>query len=710
QVPAGQWTIMRFGFTTSGAHVSTSSGKWKGRVIDYMSARSFNRYWDSHVEPLLEMIGPLAGTTLRYLQTDSWELGGINWSDDFALEFQRRRGYALYKYLPVIGGKIIDSRSRSNAFLADFRKTIGECIAENHYKVFAERAKKFRLGIQSESAGPHAAPIDGLKNYGYSELMMSEFWSPSPHRSRDEDRFFVKQAASAAQIYGRRLVGAESFTTIGRHWNDVPWQTMKPPFDREACSGLNLVFLHTFTCSPVEMGKPGQEYFAGTHLNRNITWWDFAGEVFDYFKRCQYLLQRGYVATEVLYYYGDHVPNIGHLKAFDPARVLPGYDYDLINEDRLLALEFREGLIRLPHGHGYKLLVLPAHGVMSLAALRKVNQLVNAGALVLGPRPRLVSLAGGQAAADEFNRSVTDLWGPSDIPKGERTSGKGKIFWGSTGEEVLAKIAMPADVIIEKSRSSDAFDFIHRREPGMDIYFVSSQNPAQTSASFSFRIDDRMPELFDALTGRVATPLKWRIDNSRTFVDLDFEPYGSVFVVFRKRTGTRSASGSTTRTVVSTLSGNWRMQFHFQEALVDITTDSLESWTRQSLAAFKFHSGKVTYSLQFNFPQFEEGQNYFVTLNDIRDVGIARVTLNGRPVGITWTPPFRLAVSNELRRKRNKIEIEVINSWRNRLVGDRGLPKRDRQTETNITIRPDWSVLDAGLIGPVQIEKQTGQR
>lgn len=180
-------------------------------------------------------------------------MGGINWTEDFEREFRTRRGYDLIPYLPVIAGKIINSRDASNRFLADLRKTISDCIADNHYKLFQEKAAAYGMGIQPESAGPHAGPFDGLKNLGHSEIMMGEFWSPSPHRPRPENRFFVKQAASAAHIYNKPLVGAEAFTTIGRHWDDIIWEQMKPSFDHELCAGLNLTLLHTFTSSPAEL-------------------------------------------------------------------------------------------------------------------------------------------------------------------------------------------------------------------------------------------------------------------------------------------------------------------------------------------------------------------------------------------------------------------------------------------------------------------------
>ncbi|MDX9755685.1 MAG: glycosyl hydrolase, partial [bacterium] len=267
QAPEGEWTVLRFGYTVTDAHVSTYSADWHGRVIDYLSPAAFDRYWDTVVTPLLDSAGPLVGTVLKQLETDSWECGGMNWTPAMRAEFQRFRGYDLLPYMPIFAGKIVEDRETSNRFLADFRKTLGDCVAHNHYAHFAERAKVYTLGIQPESGGPHAGPFDAIKNLGFNDIVMGEFWVPSPHRPKPDNRFFIKQASSVAHIHGKKYVGAESFTSIGPHWEDVLWQSLKPSADHEYASGLNMVFFHTFTCSPKEMGLPGQEYFAGTHFN-----------------------------------------------------------------------------------------------------------------------------------------------------------------------------------------------------------------------------------------------------------------------------------------------------------------------------------------------------------------------------------------------------------------------------------------------------------
>ena len=475
-VPAGAWTILRFGYTLTDAHVATYSGDWKGLVIDYLSKEAFDRYWGEVVEPLLQKAGPLVGTVLKQLETDSWECGGMNWSPNFAADFKKYRGYDPIPYLPVIAGKIVENRQVSNAFLADFRKTLADCVSDNHYRVFAEHAARYKMGIQPESAGPHAGPLDGIKNYSHSDIMMSEFWVPSPHRPTPPQRFFVKQAASAAHIYGKQFVGAESFTSIGPHWNDVLWKSQKPSMDHEFCAGLNMIFFHTFTCSPKEMGLPGQEYFAGTHINPQVTWWDYSDAFMQYINRVQYLVQQGKFVADVLYYYGDHVPNIAALKESDPAKAMPGYDYDVTNEDVLLQLKVAEGKLVVPGGIRYRLLALPDHKVLSLAALQKVDELLRQGATVLGPKPeRLVSLVGGKPAQEKFRLLAVQLWGTDLSESGRKTIGKGRLVWGKTARQFLQDDGVVPDFEAINAEKAAFYDYIHYTIDDAEIYFVCNQ-------------------------------------------------------------------------------------------------------------------------------------------------------------------------------------------------------------------------------------------
>lgn len=714
KAPPGKWVVLRMGYTSNGAEISTSSGKWQGMVIDYMSRQHFNRYWDTHVKPLLESIGSDAGTTLRYLQTDSWELGGINWTEDFRREFRNRRGYDLLSFLPVVTGKVIDSREASNRFLADLRKTISDCVSDNHYKLFQEKAAAYGMGIQPESAGPHAGPFDGLKNLGHSEIMMGEFWSPSPHRPRPENRFFVKQAASAAHIYNKPLIGAEAFTTIGRHWDDIIWEHMKPSFDHELCAGLNLTLLHTFTNSPAEMGIPGQEYFAGTHFNPNITWWKFANAFFDYMARSQYMMQQGRFVADVLYYYGDHVPNIVRRKEDDPAGALPDYDYDVINEERLMALKVEQGRIALPHGMSYRILVLPAHRVLSLTALKKVHQLVNDGATVIGLRTqRIVSLEQQSAADRELQQLGTALWGRDTAmtARGSRRVGKGQVAWGYTAAEWLKAQGIAGDCHFD-AQDSLQFGYIHHRLGDDDYYFVSSRQKQPCTASVSFRVSGRLPEFWDPVTGSIHPAGAYKQANGITTVPVPFTPYGSWFVVFRKAIPAAQQGNAAANfpdfQPADTLEGAWQVQFDKRWGGPEsVAFPVLTSWTERPEEGIRYYSGSAIYHKEFTVDEalLKADDPLYLNLGAVKDVGIASVRINGKDLGILWAPPYRISIGDIVRSGKNVLEVEVINSWRNRLVGDRGKPAGERYTKTNIAIRPEWTLLESGLLGPVVLER-----
>jgi hypothetical protein len=710
EVPAGTWTILRFGYTPSGARVSTSSAGWQGRVIDYMDSDILRRYWDAIVAPLLADIGPLACRSLKYLHTDSWECGGANWTQSLPREFERQRKYSLLPYLPVIAGKIVESRDVSNRFLADFRKTLGDCIAENHYATFAELAHRHGMGIHPESGGPHAGPFDGLKCLGRSDLVMSEFWVPSPHRPTPPQRFFVKQASSVAHTYGKQIVGAEAFTSIGPHWNDVLWASQKPSFDHEACSGLNLCFLHTFTCSPKEMGLPGQEYFAGTHINPNVTWWEMAGAFTTYLARCQFMLGQGRFVADVCHYAGDHVPNIMPLKEADPAGALPGYDYDFISEETLLGMSVEEGQLTLPSGMRYRVLTLPDHRVMSIPSLEAVANLVEAGATVVGPKTeRTASLTDYPRCDERLANLSEELWGPAPAESGRRSVGRGQVAWGKTAREVLGENQIGPDFEYQATDRQAVLDYIHRRVDDRDVYFVCNQSDREVDAECSFRVTRKKPQLWNPLTGNIQDAAHSQ-KGERTHVSISFAPYGSWFVVFGGRDLPAAAPAIRAVEPLRPLEGPWSITFLSPWGDTFSTTlTQLGDWAEHSDERIRYHSGKGVYECDFDMPDSatQSERRLLLDLGRVEDIGIARVVLNDQDLGIVWTRPFRVDITDSMKPGVNRLKIEVINSWRNRLIGDRRLPAGQAHSSTNITVGENWKLTPSGLLGPVVILRET---
>jgi hypothetical protein len=725
-VPAGAWEILRIGYTCSGARVSTSSGAWQGLAIDHLDRTALETYWREVVDPLLEDARPYLGRTLRYLATDSWEVGGTNWTGRFRDEFRRRRGYDPLPYLPIAFGRILESREASNRFLADLRRTVADLIVAQHYAPFAELAAHYGLGLHPESGGPHGAPIDALETLAAATFPQTEFWARSQtHRTRDEDRFFVKEAAAVAHTYGKTFVAAEGMTSIGPQWEESLWNDLKPTFDQALCEGLNRLIWHTFTSSPKDAGLPGQEYFAGTHLNPNVTWWNEAGAFVSYLNRTQYLMQQGLAVADAVYYYGDFVPNFARLKSSDPARVLPGYDYDVADLDVLVErMRVRDGRIVLPDGMSYRLLVLPDRANISLAALRAVKKLVAAGAVVIGRKP---THATGLGESDAEVRAIADeLWG------------SGKIRDDRTGREALASLGLAPDFA-----GGSAFDYIHRRAGDTDIYFVRNVRPQWVQNEASFRVAGKAPELWHPDTGAIEPQPVYQSEGEVTRLPLRLEPNGSVFVVFRRPTGrhalapvfadakidlatnqlTTGAAGEyevplSDGTVLKAaalsipdpvaIAGPWTIEFTpGWGAPAETVFDRLQSWTASSDRGIRYYAGTAKYRAHFNAPAGDAALE--LDLGDVRE--IAHVHLNGRDLGTIWKPPFRVSLGGAVRPGSNDLEVDVTNFWPNRLIGDQLLPPAERLTHTNITKwRAESPLMVSGLLGPVVVRSRVTVR
>lgn len=707
--PAGPWQVIRLGYTLNDhCRVSTCSEGWDGYALDPMDAHAFARYWTAVVDPLIADAGPLAGSALRYLHTDSWEVENMNWTAGFREEFNRRRGYDLLPFLPVLLGRVMNSREQSNRFLHDFRQTIGDLAVDHHYRPFRDRAHQAGLEIHPESGGPHAVPIDAQRCLGINDVPMSEFWAWSPrHRIGDANRFFVKQPASAAHTYGRKAVAAEGFTTIGRHWQERLWDNLKPAFDKAACEGLNLLVWHAFTCSPDEQGRPGQEYFAGTHFNPQSTWWSRSGPFLAYINRCQFLLQHGRFVADAAFYYGDHVPNFAQRKASDPAQVGPGRDYDVISAEALVErLRVRDGLLEIPDGPAYRVLVLTDLPGIALPVLQKVRDLVHAGATVIGSKPRRANTLTDFPQCDRAIAALADeLWGPGDAAQVERRVGRGRVIAGRTAAEVLAADGVPADFTWRNDTGpAPDLDVIHRTDGETDIYFVAQRAPTAATVTCTFRVGGRAPEIWDPVSGQRRFAARYRAGSGVTEVPLDFAPCGSWFVVFRAPAAAHppAAEAESGARTVRLLDGPWAVSFDPRMGgPTQATFAGLCDWTTQAVEGIRYYAGSATYRAQFDLPS--AGPRRWLDLGDVRE--LAEVRLNGRPLGIVWTPPFRVDITDAARAGHNELEVDVVNFWANRVIGDaRQAAGAPRFTRTNIRrLCAQEPLMSSGLLGPVQL-------
>ncbi|MBI5380508.1 MAG: glycosyl transferase family 2 [Opitutae bacterium] len=722
EVPPGNWIIVRTGHRMTGSRLMIAQPEADGLSIDWFAPEGLELQFKNLGEPMLAAAGDLAGTTLKYFCGDSFEDGFPNWTEKILERFAHYRGYDARPYLPVLAGYLVGSAEISDRFLHDYRKTVADCMADHHYRRFAELCHARGVAMQSEAAGPSRSGticFDGLKNLGHCDRPMGEFWLGVRHtdpdglnpklgygttRLEDGQNKVTKMVASAAHIYGRTLAPAESFTTY-RHWQDSP-ATLKPAADRAFCEGINRLVVHSTTATRPEDGLPGYEYGAGTHFNPNITWWQQSGPFLDYLGRCQFLLQQGLFVADVLYYNGDWAPNIVPPKHVDPA-LGAGYDYDVCNADVLLhRLSVRDGRIVLPDGMSYRLLVLPDTPRMPVEVAAKLRELVRAGATLVGPKPTQdPGLKNYPRCDDELRAIAAELWGACDGQQvTQQTFGRGRVFWGVTLREILQKDGVSPD--FECAEAAPAPDFLHRTTATAEIYFVSNRAAHALRADATFRVADRRPEIWDPVSGERWTPREFRRAAGRTTVPLEFAPNQSLFVLFRtpeaaaaepapERNFLRLAAGQE-------LTGAWTVKFDPQwGGPAEIEFAQLDDWITRPEEGIKHYSGKATYVKRFDCRDAGRGR-LFLDLGKVKD--IAEVRLNGRKLGIVWTAPWRVEITAAVRPTDNQLEIDVVNLWPNRLIGDAKLPAEQRRTRTNITLPATVSLLPSGLLGPVVIQ------
>jgi hypothetical protein len=481
---------------------------------------------------------------------------------------------------------------------------------------------------------------------------------------------------------------------------------LKPSFDKALCEGMNRLVWHAFVCSPDSTGIPGQQYFAGTHLNPKVTWWEMSAPFFNYINRCQFLLQQGLFVADVCYYYGDHVPNFAQLKKSDPAHILPGYDYDVITEEALIErASVRDGKIVLPDGMSYRILVLPDRDVISLPVLEKIKKLVAAGATVVGPKPmHSETLKNFPASDNEVAKLGDEIW--------DKKIGSGRVIADRTAREVLLADGVQPDcefVSTLNPQISINFDYIHRTADGAEIYFVANRSTNSVSADCIFRVAGKAPEIWDAVSGEHKFAAAYEEKDGRTTVPLEFSPCGSFFVIFREPSAEHPATTTSNNLNFSPLeeiTGAWMVHFDPKWGGPESAQfDQLVSWTARSEPGIKFYSGRATYEKTFDLPDSKlktQNSKLFLDLGDVHE--LAEVKVNGKSCGVVWSPPFRVDISGAVKSGENKLEIEVVNFWPNRIIGDASLPPEKRFTKTNIRkLTQNIPLEPSGLLGPVKL-------
>jgi len=758
RLPAGRWTILRAGYTPTGAKNGPAGGA-TGLECDKFNPAAVEQQLQGWLGKAFQAAGAsIPERTFSVAHIDSWECGCQNWSPVFLDEFRQRRKYDPVPYMPAMAGIPVESADASERFLWDVRETISELISENFFGPLHKYANAHGCKLSAEAVAP-IMPADGMLHHAHTDIPMGEFWWQSAHNDKPTD---CREAISASHVYGKQIAQMEAFTTAATTWDEHPFQ-LKALADHNFCLGANRYVCHVYTSQAwpdrvpgVTLGRVGQ-FFTG-----HQTWWKPGRAWVEYLTRCQYLLQQGQFAADVCYFTGEESPR----RALLPEQLHPplpaGYQYDSINPHALLTrLSAADGKVLLPDGNSYTLLVLPGEQQMRLEVAEKVQKLVAAGAIVFGAPPaRASSLEGGISESDgRLRKIVNELWGDCDgVGVKAHRYGKGKVVAGGSLQTVLADAGIGPEFVYE---GAAGIEYTHRRSPEYEMYFISNQTQAVQSPKCSFRVSGRVPQFLYPDSGRTIRCANFTEENARTLLDLKLEPYESVFLFFPasgkatdhvrvlRRNGKEIATPANlgeldtgiwlsedgALTVQATeagvyeistaagrvlsarvekvaepfnIRGDWVVEFQPNRgAPKQITLNELQPWTAHPDAGVRYYSGTATYRLRFSIPAslVSSGQELYVDLGDVRM--LAEVRLNGKKLGIAWKPPYVVKATSVLQME-NLIEIEVSNVWKNRLIGDSDLSQAERVTwvaddgiRKNPVLQPHSPLATSGLLGPV---------
>ena len=703
--PAGRWKIVRFGYSLLGISNHPASAEATGLEVDKLNHVYVKNYMTRYLDQYKNTLGPdwMGKRGLKYVITDSWEAGAQNWTDDMIAQFTKYRGYSPIPWLPVLTGHVVESAEASDKFLWDFRKTIADLTADEHYGQVEASIHEYGLGHYGESHESGRAFIaDGMEVKKLNEVPMSAMWTQSPGVNKELYNYNAddRESASVAHIYGQNLAAAESMTAAASPWAWSP-ATLKPTADKELAEGINRFVIHCSVHQPLIGKAPGLGLGPfGQWFTRNETWAQQAAPWITYLSRSSFMLQQGKFAADILYYYGED-SNVTAIFANKNPDVPEGYGFDYVNADALIhVLSVKDGSVVTTSGMSYKVLALDSYSQhMSLPVLRALHTLVEDGATVSGPKPSIDPSLSDDAA--EFNKLSNDLFGDG---MGVHQTGKGRVYAGQTLAEVLAKLNLTPDFDYVKPQTDSDVLFVHRKTAGADIYYVDNRSDHAETFQTSFRIVGKQPELWHADTG-IVEPVSYSRVNGKTRIPLTLEPWGTVFVVFRKAASASSFNApKATETTLTTLAGPWSVAFQEgRGAPASITLPELASWSENSDSGVKYFSGLGTYSKTVDAPAawFKKGAKLYLDLGDVKN--LAEVTVNCKSVGTAWHTPYQLDITEALKPGKNEVSIKVADAWVNRMIGD----QQPNAAKITFTVyhpyKADSSLVQSGLLGPVTI-------
>ncbi|WP_273447089.1 glycosyl hydrolase [Neolewinella agarilytica] len=704
KLPKGEWTIMRFGYTSTGAVNIPASASGRGLEADKLRRAPLKIHYDAYVGKVVKASPP---GSVGFVEIDSYEVGGQNWTQGFRDTFLTEYGYDILPFLPLFAGRLIGEAETADRVQRDVRNLIARMLNDNYYAYFTELANADGLQTYVEPYG--GGPLNNLAAGGRADIPMGEFWLKRP-----TGRY--GSAVSAARTYDKNIVSAEAFTAFdwAGNWGIHPAE-MKADNDLNWTRGFNEYVFHRFAHQPNTKVTPGMTMNRwGVHYDRTQTWWNNAGKAFnEYIARGQYLLRQGVPVSDVLVFVGDGSPN-GFIGRDDLSVHLPrSVNYDCVNDEVLqrrlgadagARVDGGEGdpIVSLPEGTEYRILMLENSRTMTLATLRKIKALAEAGVPIVGEQPKeLMGHKNQPADHAEFDQLTKVIWSMPNVRK------------SASIVEVMNELGLEADFV---TQDSTALEYVHRRDGDTDIYFIHNPGDSSVYGSYMFRVTGKIPEIWDAASGKILKSAIFNDYERGTYTQIKLAAHESVFVVFREDNSELNTmidyvsphapiivGEDNTPYLVATspekyyviqdaarkypqadlpavlsLNNIWSVDFDRRGGYGGTQTmTTLTDWKDHPLDSIRYFSGTATYTTDFEVPPGYLGKDKRLTL-DLGDVQIAaEVTINGRAVRILWKPPYTVDVTDYVKAGNNQLEVAVTNTWANRLIGDERYPQQD---------------------------------
>lgn len=704
--PAGKWTVVRFGWSLTGHQNGPAEPEATGLEVDKLDPVAVRDY----AQKLLSLYRDKGGNTLGdkgigALLTDSWEAGVQNWTPGLLPEFRRLRGYDPTPWLPVLAGHVVGDSAKSEAFLADFRETLKDLMVSAHYEVLAKVAHENGMTYYTEAQGDTPRAIsDGLAAKARSDVPTGEFWYRPFAAVKGQPSLVadLREAASAAHLYGKPIVAAEALTVAAG--ND-PWSfslgMMKPVADEIFALGVNRMLLHESHLQPFADKKPGLMLgIYGQFFNRNETWAEQARPFVDYLARTSQMLQQGRFIADIAYFYGEE-ENLTQRFELHPQQDVPaGYGFDYVNREVLLSrLQVRDGELVTDSGMRYRMLYVPADiRRMSLPVVRRIAELVKAGAVVVAAPPQ--GGLGLGSPDDAVRAEAARLWFAGGAV------GKGRIHASATLADALKAEGIVPDVAAPAGANVMS---VHRQAGDADIFFLTNRDDRALEGTFAFRVKGKAAQWWSAEDGATRA-LSYTNRGDVTEVDVPLDAKGAGFVVFRPSAQMQRKVAPLRPVSEMAFSGPWQVAFEQgRGAPASVRFDKLTDWSQSDDKGVRYFSGAATYRTTIKVERKAIGPGRRVTLDlgDVRE--LATVTVNGKEVGTAWHAPYRLDVSGALKPGKNTVEIKVANLWVNRLIGDKQPGATPISFAPQSRYRPDTPLRPSGLMGPVRLVIEGGR-